>query len=96
MFKPFHALFLLPAQSTDDEWVRQIQYLKVENETLHNRLPKKITVTPAERSRLLQYGKLIGPAIKELITIVHSRTFARWLADEKKDPNKLPATRGRP
>ncbi len=96
MFKPFHALFLMLAQSTHDELIRQNQYLKVENETLRSRLPKRITVTPAERSRLLKYGRLIGPAIKELISIVHPRTFARWLADEKKDPNKLPAKRGRP
>ncbi len=96
MFKPFHALFLMLAQSTHDELIRQNQYLKVENETLRSRLPKRITVTPAERSRLLKYGRLIGPAIKELISIVHPRTFARWVADEKKDPNKLPAKRGRP
>ncbi len=96
MFKPFHALFLMLAQSTHDELIRQNQYLKVENETLRSRLPKRITVTPAERSRLLKYGRLIRPAIKELISIVHPRTFARWLADEKKDPNKLPAKRGRP
>jgi len=96
MVKPFHALFLLLAQPTDAELVRQIQYLKVENETLRSKLPKKITITPDERSRLLKYGKLVGPAIKELISIVHPRTFARWVADEKKDPNKSPAKRGRP
>ena len=96
MVKPFHALFLLLAQSAHAELVRQIQYLKVENETLPGKLPKKITITPGERSRLLKFGKLVGPAIKELISIVHPRTFARWPADEKKGPNKPPAKRGQP
>jgi hypothetical protein len=31
-----------------------------------------------------RYGKLVGPAIKELITIVTPRTFARWLSGESR------------
>ena len=75
---------------------RQIQFLKVENEILRARLPKRITVTPAERQRLLKFGKLLGPAIKELINIVHPRPFARWLLAEKGQGKKQkPAKRGR-
>jgi len=84
MTKMLHSFFLVLAQATHDELIRQIQYLKVENEILRSKLPKKITVTPAERRRLLKFGKLVGSAIKELISIVHPRTFARWLSDEKK------------
>ena len=96
MVKPFHALFLFLAQATHDELIRQIQYLKVENEMQRGKLPKHITITPAERARLLKFGKPVGPAIKELISIVHPRTFARWLANEKNPGDKPLAKRGRP
>lgn len=96
MAKLFHALFLMLSQATSDDLIRQIQYLKVENEILRGRLPKRITLTPAERSRLVKFGKLVGPAIRELISIVHPRTFARWLAAEKTGSKKLSANRGRP
>ena len=34
--------------------------------------------TPAERDRLVKLGKPLGAAIKDLITIVTPRSFARW------------------
>jgi len=76
-------LFLVMAHSTHKDLIRQIQFLKIENEMLRSRLPKVIRVTPVERQRLLKYGRLLGRAIKELITIVSPRTFARWLAESK-------------
>ena len=76
------------------ELARQIQYLKAENEVLRSKLPKRITVTPSERQRLLKFGKAVGPAIRHLITIVSHRTFLRWLACGK-SPRK-PRKRGRP
>ncbi len=83
MAKLFHAMYLMLAQCSPDDLIRQIQFLKVENEILRARLPKRVTCTPDERQRLLKFGKLLGPAVKELISIVHPRTFARWLAAEK-------------
>ena len=57
-------------------------------------LPKRITVTPAERAKLLKLGVRLGSAIKDLITIVHPRTFARWLSEARS--GKKPRKRGRP
>ncbi|MGD9856398.1 MAG: hypothetical protein AB7U20_15745 [Planctomycetaceae bacterium] len=51
--------------------------LKTENEILRSKLPKRITVTPDERRKLVRAGKKLGTAIKGLITIVSPRTFAR-------------------
>ncbi len=82
------------ASVTRSELARQLQYLKAENEVLRSKLPKRITVTPSERQRLLKLGKAVGPAIKHLITIVSHRTFLRWLAAER-SPRK-PSKRGRP
>src|SRR5438132_2754309 len=78
----FQPLLLLLASATDRELARHIQYLKEENRILRGKLPQRITVTPRERQRLLRFGRAVGAAIKELITIVSPRTFARWLSGE--------------
>ena len=61
-----------------------VEFLKVENRILRDKLPKRITVTKQERTRLIKLGKGLGSAIKDLITIVSPRTFARWMAGNKK------------
>lgn len=47
---------MILANATHRELAAHIQYLKVENEILRSKLPKRITVTPAERARLLKFG----------------------------------------
>jgi putative transposase len=89
----FTSFFALLANATHRELARQIRYLKAENRILRDRLPNRITVTAAERRRLLRFGKPLGSAIRELITIVSPRTFSRWLLEEKR--NRKPAKRGR-
>jgi putative transposase len=75
-------LLLYLAAATDRELARMIEFLKEENRILRGKLPGRITVTPKERQRLLKYGRGLGTAIRELITIVSPRTFARWLSGE--------------
>jgi putative transposase len=55
-----------------------VQYLKVENQILRSKLPNRITVTAREKQRLVKFGRPLGAAIKDLITIVTPRTFLRW------------------
>ena len=69
--------------ATDRELARQVQFLKEENRILRDKLPARITVTPRERQRLIKYGRGLGQAIQELVTIVTPRTFVRWLSGEK-------------
>jgi len=90
----FHPLILMLASLGKSELARQVQYLKAENEILRAKLPKRVTVTPTERRRLLKLGQKIGPAIKHLITIVTYRTFLRWLAGDK--AGRTSGKRGRP
>ena len=74
--------------------IRQIEYIKVENEILRSKLPKRITTTPAEKRRLIKYGLPLKGQIKRIITIVGYSTFRRWAAEgitTKKEPK-----RGRP
>lgn len=87
---------LMLAGATDKELAKQVQYLKEENRILRDRLPKRIQVTPQERSRLLKFGREVGTAIKSLITIVTPRTFLRWLnQDNEKSSRSTPRKVGR-
>ena len=83
MSKLFHPLLVLIATATDRQLARHVQYLKEENRILRARLPKRIVVTARERQRLLRFGRPVGSAIRELITIVTAATFARWLRAAK-------------
>ena len=97
LLQPF---LLLLASATDKELAKVVQFLKAENEQLRSRIPGRITLTTAERARLVKLGKTIGAGIKDVITIVSPRTFSRWLAAEgtdKKPKRKKPAAKpGRP
>ena len=94
MSSPIHPLLMLIARATGRDLVLYIEYLKAENRILRSKLPKRVNVTPAERAKLAKLGVRLGFAIKELITIVHPRTFARWISEGKM--KATPRTRGRP
>ena len=86
MSKVFHPLLALIASSTDRELAKYVQYLKEENKILRARVPGQIHTRPAERERLLKFGRAIGRAIEELMTIVTPGTFYRWLREEDGKP----------
>ncbi len=89
----FHPLLHLIIAATDHALARWVLYLKEENRILRDRVPgKQIHTTPAERARLLKYGKPIGSAIDQLIAIVKPSTFRRWIREEGKCAGK----KGRP
>ncbi len=96
MARFFHPLILLLARSAQPQLIRYVEYLKTENRILRSKLPKRITITPAERQKLVKVGKPLGKAIKELITIVTPRTFARWISGENGARYKRTAKPGRP
>jgi putative transposase len=80
-----NALLLLLAQATDKALARYVQFLKVENQILRSKLPRVVKVTPQERRRLVKFGRPLGSALKELISIVSPRTFLRWLAADGRE-----------
>jgi putative transposase len=93
----FHQLLLTVASTGQRELARQVQYLKAEIEVLRGKLPGRVTVTPAERTRLIRYAKAVGSAIHQLATIVSPATVLRRIREEKRDRGKaqVPKKRGR-
>ena len=92
VFQPF--LFVL-ASCAENQLIRYIEFLKTENEMLRRRVPKKrIFLKPEEKRLLLKLGNAVGPCLKDLITIVHFRTYQRWL--QQKKSGKTPQKTGRP
>jgi len=90
MQRLFESVLLLLATATDHQLAQQIQFLKVENQILRGKLPRRIPVTARERMRLVQYGQALGSALKELLSIVSFRTFSHWLRGPG-TPKKAPA-----
>jgi putative transposase len=87
-------LLLLLARLTDRQLAAAVQYLKVENEVLRARLPKRITITTQERQRLLKFGRPLGPRVEDFVSIVTPRTFLRWLNGDR--PRARSAAPARP
>jgi len=73
------SLLNLLTNSGGDKLRQQVQFLKAQNDILRAKLPKRIKVTSMERQRLLRFGKPLGTAVRDLISIVSARTFSRWL-----------------
>lgn len=69
----FHPLLALIASAADRELAKYIQFLKEENKILRARVPGVIHTRPEERERLIKFGKAVGRAIEELLTIVRPR-----------------------
>jgi len=86
--KIFHPLLTLIASATDRELAKYVQFLKEENKILRARLGDEVHTKPEERKRLIQFGKALGRAIEELITIVSPGTFYRWVRDEQSGKKK--------
>ncbi len=59
--------------------VRQIEYMKVENEILRSKLDHQVRCTYQEKLKLMRYGSRIGGSIKHLIGIVNYSTYRRWV-----------------
>lgn len=71
----YHSLLLI-AGSTQKELASQIRYLKIENEILRSKLPKRISVTEKERNKLTRLTCCTGRA--GAVTMVASMNLHRF------------------
>jgi len=94
MNKIYHPLLALIASATVRQLAKYVEYLKHEKKILRARLPKQVHTTYEERQTLLKYGKVIGRAIEELISIVSPSSFYRWVRDGKKGKPKPKIPKG--
>jgi len=86
----FSPLFSLFARSNEEQLRRHILFLKAELELTRTHVPKsRIFLTNEERQRLLELGDGIGSDVLKLVSIVHPRTYRRWM--ERRSQGKNPA-----
>jgi hypothetical protein len=90
MAKIFHPMLALIASVTDRELAKFVEYLKEENKILRARIPAQIHTKPSAREQLIKFGKGLGRAIEELITIVSPSTFYRCMHEGDKKAPKNP------
>lgn len=93
----FYPLFFLFAHADEELLRRQILFLKAELEMTRKRVEKqRIFLTNEERQRLLELGDGIGSDVLKLISIVHPRTYRRWLKRRShgKQPTKKMGRKG--
>ena len=90
MARIFQPLLFMLARCTRNQLIRQVEFLKVENQMLRMRVPRqKIILKPEERTRLIRLGQAIGPAMRHLITIVDYTTYRTWIRRlQGKQPRK--------
>lgn len=84
MLSMLRSVLLVLAESTHQELARQVRYLKVENEILRSKLPKRLPIEPAERRRLVRFAAPVGRALVHLASIVSPQTLWRWIREDRR------------
>ena len=80
MGRIFQPLLFVLARCTRNQLIRQIEFLKAENEMLRKRIPRRaIVLKPEERDRLIRLGQAMGVCVKPFITIVTYETYNFWM-----------------
>ncbi len=89
----FHEFFALLGRMVHEDLIKQVEYLKVENQILRIKLPKRLAITPSEKRRIIRYGTALGPGVRRLMTIVGYSTYWKWLRHPQ--PKARPHKKGR-
>ncbi len=90
------ALFQLLGKAVQSDLVRQIEYLRVENQILRSKLGQRVQVSPSERRRLVRFGRVLGTDLKRCLSIVSYQTFQKWVREHQHIRPVPRKRRGRP
>src|SRR3989338_4331218 len=88
----FRELFGILGKLTHQDLVRQIEYLRVENQILKNKAGKRVHLTPSERRRIMKFGQPLGPSVRKIMSIVTYTAYKGWFNKRRKTK---PQKRGR-
>ena len=92
----YRSLLMVLAGATQKKVACHVRYLKVENQILRSKLPKRIAVTEQERNRRIRFAQNLGSkTANELATIVRLGTIRRWIREQSKRRKVKPAKVGR-
>ncbi|MHC4124010.1 MAG: integrase core domain-containing protein [Planctomycetota bacterium] len=75
----FQEFLALIGRMVHGELVRQLEYLKVENQILRGKLGRRVYLKPSEKRRLIKFGLPLKGDIKKFMSIVSYSTFRRWV-----------------
>lgn len=89
-----HPLLVLLARAFHSQLERENRFLKLESQILRSKVKGRIVPTPEDRARLVRYGRELGSAIKDTISIVTPTTFMRWV--RQADGGPIGKRSGRP
>ena len=90
------ALFQFMGKAVQSDLVRQIEYLRIENQILRSKLGQRVAVSPSERRRLIRFGRGLGADLKRCLSIVSYNTFQRWVRESQHSKPLTQKRRGRP
>ncbi len=79
MLDLLHPLLVLLTRAFHAQLERENRFLKLENQILRAKIQGRIVPTPEDRARLVRYGRELGSAIKDIISVVTPATFRRWV-----------------
>jgi putative transposase len=84
------------AASTENQLIRQVEYLKAENQMLRKRVGKRVNLAADEKALLLKLGQAVGAGLRQLISIVCYETFRAWVKKGEGSAPEKPKGAGRP
>lgn len=91
----FQVFLALIAEAWSVRRDAQLQFLRLQVELLHQKLPgNRVILSPADRLRLLRAGAALGHAVNDVLEIVAVKTYWHWIREQR--VGKAPGQVGRP
>ena len=88
MDRLFQPLRFVLVRYSRNELIRQIEFLRAENQMLRKRVSKfRIRLDHDERTRLIKLGQAVGPGLHKLIAIIVKLVFLHCIIAQRRVQN---------